>query len=166
MNIISRDSAIALGLTRFFTGVPCKRVGHICERRTGNGGCCECGKLNFKKYAAANAELCRATKTKWRHDNPGQRKVQRTRYYAKPGRKRRKKWLARGLPAPTRPEPVYCEICGKKDPLGRALALDHCHETGTFRGWLCWKCNVSLGHLGDNLISLRQAVAYLERALE
>lgn len=162
MDIISRDSAIALGLTTFFTGVPCKRAGHIGVRFVKNRGCRECARL----YSAANPEKRRASKAKWKLANPGQRKAQKVRYYAKPGRKRRKKWLARGLPAPTRPEPVYCEICGKKDPLGRALALDHCHETGTFRGWLCWKCNVSLGHLGDTLPALRQAVAYLERALE
>ena len=39
--------------------------------------------------------------------------------------------------------------------------LDHCHETGEFRGWLCKKCNTGLGNLGDNLESLERAVTYL-----
>lgn len=38
---ISRNEALALGLSRFFTGRPCKR-GHIAERTTTNSVCCEC----------------------------------------------------------------------------------------------------------------------------
>jgi hypothetical protein len=37
-----------------------------------------------------------------------------------------------------------CEICDKWcDP----LHLDHCHDTGQFRGWLCLVCNTRLGIL-------------------
>ena len=47
-----------------------------------------------------------------------------------------------------------CEICGAKEkgnssPLKRkipnALSRDHNHETGNFRGLLCYSCNVKLG---------------------
>jgi hypothetical protein len=44
------------------------------------------------------------------------------------------------------------------------LHLDHCHVTGSFRGWLCGKCNTGLGMLGDNIAGLKAAIAYLERA--
>lgn len=57
---------------------------------------------------------------------------------------------------------VACECCGK--PVTRNWQLDHCHETGEFRGWLCKQCNTGLGNLGDTLESLKLAVAYLERA--
>ncbi len=40
--------------------------------------------------------------------------------------------------------------------------LDHCHDTETFRGWLCHHCNVGLGAFSDNLNRLRKAVTYLE----
>ena len=41
-------------------------------------------------------------------------------------------------------------------------ALDHNHDTGEFRGWLCNKCNSALGWLDDDLDNLKRAVKYLE----
>lgn len=41
MKIISRTQAAKLGLSRFYTGKVC-RNGHISERYTTNGVCCEC----------------------------------------------------------------------------------------------------------------------------
>ena len=55
-----------------------------------------------------------------------------------------------------------CECCCK--PVTRNWQLDHCHDTGDFRGWLCKQCNTGLGNLGDNLQSLQLAVEYLQRA--
>lgn len=70
---------------------------------------------------------------------------------------------------PTRPEPTTCEICGGP-PGRRALNLDHCHKTKKFRGWLCGKCNTTLGKAGDDLDGLtawfEKATAYLRRSLE
>jgi hypothetical protein len=70
---------------------------------------------------------------------------------------------------------IACECCGKpvysskqtvpKDVNGTWVwQLDHCHDTGEFRGWLCKQCNTGLGNMGDTLQSLRLAVEYLERA--
>jgi hypothetical protein len=42
--LISRKSAIAIGLSRYFTGISCKR-GHLAERRTSSSDCVECSKL-------------------------------------------------------------------------------------------------------------------------
>jgi hypothetical protein len=75
-------------------------------------------------------------------------------------RARVKNW--RLLPKPTRPESAVCECCGASQK--KALSLDHCHETGAFRGWLCSKCNLGIGKLGDSLESLLKAVKYLQRA--
>ena len=44
----------------------------------------------------------------------------------------------------------HCEICGDDFEL-TTKCLDHCHETGSYRGALCRQCNAALGKLGDNL---------------
>ena len=46
---------------------------------------------------------------------------------------------------------------------GRALAVDHCHHTGTIRGLLCGDCNRGVGLMQDDINLLRRAVKYLER---
>lgn len=67
-----------------------------------------------------------------------------------------------GFPAPTRPKPNACENC-KQPPRAKGLALDHNHETGAFRGWLCSPCNTAIGALGDTVEALEQATDYLRR---
>ena len=79
----------------------------------------------------------------------------------------RAKRLARdnGYPIeiPTRPKPELCECCGHFPTNKRGLHLDHCHQTGRFRGWLCHGCNVGSG-ITDNIELLKLKIAYLERA--
>ena len=43
------------------------------------------------------------------------------------------------------------------------LAVDHCHITGTVRGFLCQRCNQGLGLFRDSVESLLNAVTYLDR---
>jgi Recombination endonuclease VII len=76
-----------------------------------------------------------------------------------------RKWRRdyKGLPEPTRPEPAMCEVCAWPRTEAQSLCLDHDHVTGQFRGWLCRNCNLGIGSLGDDLASLRRAVAYLEK---
>lgn len=59
-----------------------------------------------------------------------------------------------------------CAICRKactRTGSGR-LCVDHDHESGQVRGLLCFKCNVGIGHLADDVELLKGAVSYLERA--
>jgi hypothetical protein len=42
-----------------------------------------------------------------------------------------------------------CDLCSKN--FTNDKVLDHCHDTGKYRGTLCRQCNTSLGKLGDDL---------------
>ena len=42
-----------------------------------------------------------------------------------------------------------------------AFHLDHCHETGAFRGWVCNPCNAGYGIM-DNTERLEKRVAFLK----
>lgn len=56
-----------------------------------------------------------------------------------------------------------CLLCGlheSKSTHGR-LHMDHCHETGKYRGLLCVHCNVALGAFKDNVDVMRKAIEYL-----
>lgn len=53
-----------------------------------------------------------------------------------------------------------CKICGDSEQEKR-LALDHCHATGRFRGWLCRRCNYAAGLLRDNSSFAANLSAYL-----
>ena len=68
---------------------------------------------------------------------------------------------SRGIPDPLYPAPDACENCHRKQE-GKRLSIDHCHETGAFRGWLCDSCNLGLGKIGDTLEAARNLVKYLE----
>lgn len=56
----------------------------------------------------------------------------------------------------------HCAICGLNGG-DRGLFLDHDHETGSFRGWLCHGCNAGVGHFRDDPDLLGRAIAYLEK---
>ena len=57
------------------------------------------------------------------------------------------------------PKTTNCQLCGRD---GRQLVLDHCHESGEFRGFICSPCNRGLGLLGDDVDGLLQALLYLK----
>jgi hypothetical protein len=48
----------------------------------------------------------------------------------------------------------------------KTWVLDHCHDTNTFRGWVCHKCNTGLGGFRDDLTILKNAVRYMEKHKE
>jgi hypothetical protein len=52
-----------------------------------------------------------------------------------------------------------CQLCGKDDK----LHVDHDHETGLVRGFICRNCNMALGKLGDTKEGLQKAIDYLNR---
>ena len=127
---------------------PCGR-GHM-EGRDKQHRCVVCrreqSRRNARKHRLANPESVRESKRKWLAANPG--RLQEL----------KRKW--RGLPEPARPCPELCEAgCGRV-----AQCLDHDHQTGMFRGWLCRSCNFAIGQLGDTLEGVNRAAEYLRHA--
>lgn len=49
MKITTKLDAELLGLTRYFTGIPCEH-GHVCERKIFNSACVECCRRNDREY--------------------------------------------------------------------------------------------------------------------
>lgn len=61
-----------------------------------------------------------------------------------------------------------CAICGKPERAmyrgsPRHLAVDHDHITGQIRGLLCFRCNILLGHVGEDVDLLLKHITYLRR---
>ena len=105
--------------------------GHIAPRLTSSCYCLACNNEDGRR---------------WNRKNPDTRRSYAHKFHA--------------IPAPTRPMPERCECCNRKAS-GKRLAVDHDHETGEFRGWLCNACNTGLGLLGDKKENLESAVKYL-----
>ena len=60
-----------------------------------------------------------------------------------------------------RKRPKKCELCGS---LSNRICFDHDHETGKFRGWICHRCNATLGFVEDSEELLEKMINYLRIA--
>lgn len=54
-----------------------------------------------------------------------------------------------------------CNICGGEETRDRRLCLDHDHDTGRIRGFLCCRCNLMLGRFRDDPSLFERAAKYL-----
>ncbi len=71
-------------------------------------------------------------------------------------------------------EDYSCPICERKlkevSKKGqkhlKSWVLDHCHDTETFRGWICGNCNTGLGALKDDIVRVSNALKYLKKHRE
>jgi hypothetical protein len=98
---------------------------------------------------------------KWRRDNRFKKTLQQSRAAAK---------RYGHLPCSATAEELqdsftgFCAICGVPETeCTHRLNMDHDHETGQFRGWLCGKCNRLLGMANNNKEILLNAGTYLEK---
>jgi len=59
--------------------------------------------------------------------------------------------------------PSQCEICGAfGSEFKRGLCFDHDHKTGKFRGWICTRCNVTIGLVKENTETLLAIINYIK----
>ena len=73
------------------------------------------------------------------------------------------------------PDETYrCPICTKsrgdlladqkpEKKYSATFVLDHDHNTGEFRGYICWKCNSALGFFEEKISNVRRALDFLEQ---
>ncbi len=109
-------------------------------------------------------KLCAITKSKAHH----KRRIVEDPAYQ---RQKREGWVKRahGLTLHEYEEKLAaqgscCAICDiELAPAGHLTHLDHNHETGKLRDFLCTNCNRGLGHFQDSPALLSMAMAYLER---
>jgi hypothetical protein len=110
------------------------------------------------RWRKAHPERAKAATARWRAKNPEKVKFHNRKRTAE--ERRNYKRHITGLPFPARPEPIHCECCGCIQTR-QALALDHVHRTGEFRGRLCNRCNLGIGHLGDTAAGVALALIYI-----
>ncbi len=57
-----------------------------------------------------------------------------------------------------------CPICHQKTIPGitSRVVLDHNHDTGKARGWICDRCNTGIGRFRDDIKILEKAIEYLK----
>jgi hypothetical protein len=119
-----------------YHGRPCKKCGGT-ERYSANWHCVSCQTKDVRLSRDASPE-------KWNN-------------YAAMAR-----YAKLGLTTPIPPKRANCDLCGSTGG-GRGIALDHDHQTGACRGWLCHNCNLGLGNFRDNPELMRKAAEYAER---
>lgn len=55
-----------------------------------------------------------------------------------------------------------CKICLCALQPGRGTHLDHDHKTGAVRALLCFRCNHYIGHIKENMESVKRLAEYLK----
>lgn len=128
--------------------------------------CKECENLAAKEFRIkkfeTDADAIREQKRRWAKQNPDSvRRTSRKRYLKTIGVEDVEQvltWLYS--------LPMICQICDLSEVEHyQGLSIDHCHETGRVRGWLCSGCNSGLGYFRDSPHLLDKAKEYLARGL-
>ena len=114
----------------------------------------ETNKKAKEKYREANLEECRLREKEYqsrrRKSDPEAQKIRNEHFKI---RREAKMWEIAG-----RPRADKCDICDKNE----MTVFDHCHAEGHFRGWICDRCNKTLGLVYDDIVLLKKLILYLE----
>jgi hypothetical protein len=114
----------------------------------------ETNKKAKEKYREKNLELIREKdrlrQAIRRKNDPDAQKIRNEHFKI---RREAKMWEIAG-----RPRADKCDICNKFE----MTVFDHCHVRGHFRGWICDRCNKTLGLVYDDIELLKKLISYLE----
>lgn len=71
-------------------------------------------------------------------------------------------------PPPPIGKPFQCPICTRTiiRQYKNDVVLDHLHNTGKIRGWICRMCNNSMGMMEDDAEILQRAVKWIQGTLK
>jgi hypothetical protein len=111
------------------------------------------------KWKQANPEAAARHVREWHERNPeSHRATMRRQAAARRARKVEQYWNGD-------PDQIHCGVCKTTEAggAGRGFHLDHDHETGETREFLCHHCNVGLGYFRDDPDLLIEAALYLMR---
>lgn len=135
MNLINRQDAIAQGLTRYFTGKPCKH-GHVVERLVKNKTCITCSHISSETSKAKNLPKYRKLQRDWVKNNPDLSRSYTQKYVAK-NKGKRNLWTSnyRNAKVSRMPEWLndghiaeiegYYEYCSALRTIGLDFHVDH-----------------------------------------
>jgi len=64
-------------------------------------------------------------------------------------------------------QPFHCPICDRTiiRQYKNDVVLDHLHETGEIRGWICRMCNNSMRMMEDDVKILQRAIKWIQGTL-
>ena len=81
--------------------------------------------------------------------------------------KKSKDAYERENPRPILGDEFKCPICERNRVITNKnqVCLDHDHNTGKIRGYICGDCNASIGRLGDSVPILKRAIKWLKGTL-
>ena len=118
-------------------------------------------KEHSRKYYAKNKEKLAAQSRAWRENNPDKSK----RSYTNSWLKKKYGITIEQYEEKARQQNYLCAACGeehKGKTKQTTLHLDHCHSSGKLRGMLCYRCNLGLGLLDENISRLKGLIKYLK----
>lgn len=117
--------------------------------------CFECKVAPRRKQHRLCAD-CQSQRDKERNKRPERQRGQRITRIASKYRVSREE-------ATLLADATNCGACGADVTAPGASHVDHCHKSLKVRGPLCFHCNASLGHLGDDPVRVLFLVSYLSR---
>lgn len=70
-------------------------------------------------------------------------------------------------PRPQIGAPFSCPVCQKTiiRQFKNDVTLDHSHDTGIIRGWICRQCNSSIGMMDEDVTVIERAIKWIKGIL-
>ena len=140
-----------------------KQVNEFYARKTASDGfdswCKECSKARVRKHYHLRSESLKKKHKEYIQANRFKAALSCAATYAK--RKKHMPCLATEAEIQSAFTGL-CDICGVPEiECNKKLCMDHNHDTGEFRGWLCSACNKGLGFFTDSEERIIDALHYL-----